>query len=275
LLDMCVTEASLKYNAAGCKVNISSVDRLLAKSLSPTFADHLRKAQSAFIKVDTEGMDELVIRGMHHLLNETRGEYEDGSPKYLVNFFQFEFSPLLMNIAKDREGFQHYNIKTLTDFLESRGFESFLIGPRFLPLSHGSWHAEFKTWTEDSSNNAGSRLNYPYFKDTVCPWCEKMGEPSFTADVFAMRASHPRAAQLKVALGACKESTNFDIQDKRYNLEERQSDAISEGGEGAGHREDKHAIENEEVAEEEKEDDEDGDETEEDVWRELLEYSRA
>merc|ERR1719162_12142 len=89
-----------------CKVAIASVDDLVLSKLTPKFQEHLRLAQSAYIKVDTEGMDELVLRGMSGVLNETRGQYEDGSPRHLVNFFQFEFSPYLMQIAKEREGFR-------------------------------------------------------------------------------------------------------------------------------------------------------------------------
>lgn len=216
-LDMCVTEASLQF-FGGCKVGITSIDKLIAGS--DVFKSKVKDAQSAFIKIDTEGMDELVLRGMRGLLDEKRGQHEDGSDKYLVNFLQFEFAPLLMKLAKGRENFANYDIKTVTQFLESVGFESFLIGPRFLPLSHGSYKADFKTWTENPSNNAGVRLNYPKFDDQVCPWCQTMDEPSFTADVFAIRASHPRAAEIKVALGACKESKDFNVNDETYDLKQ-------------------------------------------------------
>jgi FkbM family methyltransferase len=218
VLDMCMTEESMGDTESGCKVPIASVDDLIPAQLSPAFQDVFQKAQSAFIKIDTEGMDELVIRGMKRLLQETRGVYEDTSPRYLVNFLQFEFSPVLMKIAKEREGFHQYDIKSVTKYLESNGFESFLIGPRFLPLSHGSWHDEFRTWTEDPNNNAGTRLNYPEFDDRVCAWCQTMDKPSFTADVVAIRSSHPRATELKIALGACQESKDFDIRDTQYEF---------------------------------------------------------
>jgi hypothetical protein len=44
------------------------------------------------------------------------------------------------------------------------------------------------------------------FDDTVCPWCQTMDQPSFTADVFAIRASHPRAAEIKARLQFCLRS---------------------------------------------------------------------
>jgi len=127
----------MKENGAHCTVPIASVDSLIPSKLTSTLQDNFKDASSAFIKIDTEGMDELVIRGMSSLLQEQRGTYEDGSPRYLVNFFQFEYSPLLMSLAKEREGFHEYDLKTVAAFLESIGFESFLIGPRYLPLSMG------------------------------------------------------------------------------------------------------------------------------------------
>jgi len=214
LLNMCETETSLEE--FGCSVPIASVDSIIAEGLTPAFVEHVKDAKSAYIKIDTEGMDELVLRGMEGLLAETRGEYEDKSPRFLVNFLQFEFSPALMKKAKDREAFAEYDIESVTKFLESQGFETFMIGPRYLPLSHGSWNDEFKTWTADPDNNAGARLNYPKFDDRVCSWCATMTEPSFTSDVFAIRSTHPRASELKVALGACKESKEFDLRDPQY-----------------------------------------------------------
>jgi len=215
-LDMCQTEESMRY-ADGCNVSIASIDSLIPTKLTTGFQEKLAKAQSAFIKIDTEGMDELVLRGMKGLLGQQRGTYADGKPRHLVNFLQFEYSPALMKKAREREDFQHYDLKTTTQFLESIGFETFLIGPRFLPLSHGSWDDVFKTWTEDPDNNAGKLKNYPTFDSRLCSWCPTMEtEPSFTTDIFVMRSSHPRAAEIKVALGACEESKDFDINDTQY-----------------------------------------------------------
>lgn len=219
VLDMCQTEPSMAAGTSGkCKVSIASIDDLVPAKLTPVFQEHFSQAQSAYIKIDTEGMDELVLRGMSRLLDETRGQYEDGSPRHLVNFLQFEFSPWLMQLAKQREGFQEYDIKSVTQFLESAGFETFLIGPRYLPLSHGSWDDEFLAFTNDPSNNAGAQVNYPNFDDRLCSGCNTLDHESFTGDIFAIRASHPRLSELKLALGACQESTDFDMKDPQYTF---------------------------------------------------------
>jgi len=220
VLDMCQTEPSFKLKGATCTVPIASVDSLIPSKLAPALQEHFAKAQSAFLKVDTEGMDELVLRGMHALLEEKRGLYQDGSPRYLVNFFQFEYSPYLMKLAKDREGFQEYDLQTTTKFLESIGFETFLIGPRFLPLSHGSWNDEFKKFTEDARNNDGRIDTYPNFVGVCADWCGKLPGPSVTADIFAIRSSHPKIKEIKVALGACQESKDFDPKDPQYHMTE-------------------------------------------------------
>jgi len=216
VVNMCETESSFEYAKEGCEAHITSLDRLVTKKLSPTFQGHLKEAQTAFIKIDTEGMDELVLRGMQGLLEETRGKHADGSKRYLVNFLQFEFSPALMKKAKDREHFHAYDIKTATKFLETLGFESFLIGPRFLPLSHGSWDDEFMTFTSDTANNAGVRMNYPHFDDRICRYCTTSEGTTFTSDIFVVRTSHPRSTELKKALGACKESKDFHLKDPQY-----------------------------------------------------------
>merc|ERR1719491_2593965 len=116
-------------------------------------------------------MDELVLRGMERLFQEQRGQNEDGTPRFLVNFLQFEYSPQLTRQAKVRAGFPSYDLKTVTQFLESMGFESFLIGPRFLPLSHGSWDDDFATFIADPRNNAGRLDAYPNFDRRIAPWC--------------------------------------------------------------------------------------------------------
>jgi len=213
----------MKENGAHCTVPIASVDSLIPSKLTSTLQDNFKDASSAFIKIDTEGMDELVIRGMSSLLQEQRGTYEDGSPRYLVNFFQFEYSPLLMSLAKEREGFHEYDLKTVTAFLESIGFESFLIGPRYLPLSNGSWHDDFRTFTEDPRNNDGKKDTYPDFAGVCGDWCGEIEGPSFTADIFVIRSSHPKATEIKVALGACQESKDFDIKDPQYSLSDPQT----------------------------------------------------
>jgi len=228
VLDICQTEESMLAGTEGeCKVSIASIDDLVPAKLTPLFQEHFNQAQSAYIKIDTEGMSELVLRGMPRLLEETRGQYEDGSPRHLVNFLQFEVSPWLMQLAKEREGFQEYDIKSVTQFLESAGFETFLIGPRYLPLSHTSWDDEFLAFTNDPNNNAGIRVNYPNFDDRLCSVCNSHYHESFTGDIFAIRASHPRLGELKLALGACQESRDFDMKDPQYTFVDPDSDIYS------------------------------------------------
>lgn len=209
MIDLCTTEEGLAET--GCNVSVSTVDSLVPGNLTPAFQEIYEVAHSAFLKIDTEGMDELVLRGMPLLLGETRGRYDYGTRRYLVNFFQFEYSPYLNRRAKKREHFSKYDLKTVTQYLESVGFATFLIGPRFLPLSHGSWDDKFMNVTQNPSNNAGKRLNYPKFGGVCGDWCAEISEPSFTSDIFAIRTTHPRFTELKVALGACKESQDFDI----------------------------------------------------------------
>jgi len=217
IINMCETEASFAYNPAGCNVPMMTVDDIIMKELTPAFKRSMAEAHSVFIKIDTEGMDGLVMQGMSQLLQEIRGQYPDGSPRYLVNFLQFEFSPFLLKIAEKRTK-TVYNIQTVAKFLESLGFESFIIGPRYLPISHGSWDDEYFTFTNDPENNAGVRTTYPEFGGTLCSWCQDSAEPTFTGDVFVMRSSHPRATEIKVALGVCEESSDFHVSDPQYRF---------------------------------------------------------
>jgi len=203
VLDLCPTQ----YLNSGCTVSLATVDSLLPAKLSPAFQEHFKQAQNAFVKIDVEGMDELVMRGMENLFREQRGVDKDGNPNFLVNFLYFEFSPFLMYAAKNREGFAWYDLKSVTMFLESQGFETFMIGPRFLPLSHGSWDDEYLTLTSSPARNSNGELSSD-INATL---------PSFCSDIFAIRASHPRAAEIKVALGACQESKDFDINDAQYD----------------------------------------------------------
>jgi len=217
-VNMCATEASMIHNPAGCAVPVVTTDDLLEQRLTPKFKKTFKDAKSAFIKVDTEGMDELVFRGMSKLLEEVRGTYANGKPRHLVNFIQFEFCPRLMETVREREGLSNYNLKTFAKVLEEQGFEAFLIGPRFLPLTHGGWHDEYLKATSDPENNAGILTNYPTFDSPMCPWCGDAEGPTFVSDLFAIRSTYPRIAEMKRALGACAESDDFDIRDPQYTF---------------------------------------------------------
>jgi len=218
IMNLCMTEPSLTDDPSGCSPTTTTVDAALENRLSSKFKKAVQKAKSMFVKIDAEGMDEMIIRGMKNLLNEVRGVHENGTPAYLVNFMQVEIAPALMDIAKQRDGMDAYDIKTMTQLLESLGFEAFLIGPRYIPLSNGSLTDEILSFLGESDNNANVRVNFPKFTSPVCPWCGSQETATFTGDVLAIRSSHPRAQEIKLALGACKESRDFDIQDKQYTF---------------------------------------------------------
>lgn len=215
-VNMCETEYSMHSDQRGCTQETTTLDNLVYNQLSQEFLGHFKNAESAYIKVDTEGMDQMVFEGMHSVLQETRGTYEDGKPRYLVNFMQLEFCPRLMGIARKREKLESYDLKTMAQTLESAGFEAFLMGPRFLPLNFGHWHSEYLLSSSDAENNPGVLTNYPEFESPICKVCGELAETTFTSDIFAMRHSHPRAAEIKRALGVCVESQDFNISDPQY-----------------------------------------------------------
>jgi len=214
-INLCLTEHSMMGSPDGCTISTQTVDHIVQTSLPVDFQQIYRTAQSVFVKIDTEGMDELVLKGMKGMLAETRGRYGDGSPRHLVNFLQIEYVPALMKTAQQRQRILAYNLKTTTDFLESQGFETFLIGPRYIPLSHGSWTDEFLTIIQDPRNNPGMR---PDFGNQLCPGCKNSHQATFSSDLFLVRSSHPQAAALKRALGACRESKDFDLHSPHYDL---------------------------------------------------------
>ena len=81
-------------------------------------------------QVDTEGMDELVLRGFDEALSRRRG-------RAVVQIVQLEFSPAQMREVNPDVGV--YNLNSTRTFLEARGFAVFWIGPNFVPISHGAW----------------------------------------------------------------------------------------------------------------------------------------
>ena len=223
-IDMCVIEPAFGQGPrgqAGCLSNTTTVDAVLQSKLSPSFRSVYETAQSMLVRVSTEGMDGLVLQGMRDLLQARRGQYADGRPRYLVNVLQFEYNPALMRLVRGREGLalSEYSLRNVTKLLEQQGFETFLVGPRYLPLSHGAWDDRFEEFTGDARNNDGIRKSYPGFHSLICAWCESLGErnvTSMTSDVLAIRADSPRASYLKRGLGACAESRDFDPADSQY-----------------------------------------------------------
>lgn len=219
VVDFCTNNMWSEMNQnQPCPVEKMAVDDMIPERLSPAFASVFSEAESAYVKIDVEGMDELTLRGMWRLLNEERGKHDNGEPRHLVNFIQFEYSPILVDEWKQKEGLENYDLKTVTSLMESMGFETFLMGPRYLPLSHGSWDDAYKWFTEDPQNSMGGS-KYPVFLDMACPGPECPGEPVrnvLSADIFAVRSTHPSATKIKLALGACRESKDFNIDDEQY-----------------------------------------------------------
>lgn len=170
-----------------CPVPIVSLDTLLPGKLTPMMQGKFAQAQSLYLKMDLDGMDQLTIDGGRKLLSEVRGVYPSGKPRHLVNFLMLEFCPSCLEETRLQKGFTEYDLGTNVRLLESLGFETFLIGPRYVPLSGASWLDAYKTLI-----------------------------PGGTADLFALRTSHPYSAQIKFALGACAESKDFNIMDGQY-----------------------------------------------------------
>jgi len=207
-----------------CPANITDVDSMIPGKLSNEMQIRFARAQSAYIKIDVEGMDQAAIDGMRNLLNETRGTYADGRTRYLVDFMMLEFCPSCMEKVQKEKHLEQYDLETLVKLIESLGFEVFLIGPRYLPLSHGSWNESFNAFSYSPQNSPLS-ANYPGFKELVCPgaWCTEGN--LFAADLFVMRSSQPHATQIKLALGACVESREFDLMDPQYVMPEPEKDS--------------------------------------------------
>jgi len=206
-----------------CPVPKASPDTIIPGRLSPAFQAQFKQAQSAFVKIDVEGCDLLTMMGMTKLFQETRGDYPDGSPRHLINFMMFEYGPSLMDTVKDREHLVgEYNLRNMTSFLEAQGFEVFVMGPRYLPLTHGSWDDKYLSWFSALREGATAPhcpagKSYPHFTQLAA---SPLRLCIFGTDLFAIRASHPKAAEIKVALGACKESKDFDPADPQYDMSE-------------------------------------------------------
>lgn len=220
-VDMCVVEPAFGQGPrgqAGCLSRTTTVDAVLQSQLPPAFGSIYGAAESMLVRVSTEGMDGLVLQGMQELLQTRRGQYADGRPRHLVNLIQFEYNPALWRMVRAREGLplSLYSLKNVTAMLEQQGFETFLVGPRYLPLSHGAWDDRIEAFTGDARNNDGMRKSYPGFHSLICAWCESLGQrnvTSSTSEILAIRSDYPRAAHMKRGLGACEESREFEPSD--------------------------------------------------------------
>jgi hypothetical protein len=216
--DMCDGGTWHLQGVPPCPVPIMSVDDIFPSQLSPAFQEKFRLAQSAYLKLDLDGMDQLGVDGMRRLFSEVRGVHEDGSSRHMVNFMMLEFCPQCIKEARETNKFAKYDLGTLVQLYESLGFELFMIGPHYVPLSHGSWLEEYNTLFSDT-HICPAGVTMDHFKEIACPNAPEacvLDECMFAADLFAMRASHPRATEIKLALGACTESQEFDPQDENY-----------------------------------------------------------
>merc|ERR1719379_1443025 len=111
-----------------------------------------------------------------------------------------EFCPACQNKVKQQKGLEQLDLQTQVSQLENMGFEVFLIGPRYLPLTHGSWTDDYNIFSQ-SQDKQPLGGKYPEFQELVCPgpWCRDDID-MFAADLFAMRSSHPRALEIKLLL---------------------------------------------------------------------------
>jgi len=200
-----------------CTSEMATVDSIIPGRLSPDFASRFAQAQSAYVKVDTEGMDQKTFAGMKNLLAEKRGD------DHLVNFLMLEYCAPCMETVRKLNNLANYNLKTLADTLQSHGFEAFIMGPRYLPITHGSWDESFLTFSNSSESHRCNVAKYPKF-EAIYPEVFLNGQckdthSMFTADIFAVRSGHPQAEELKLALGACVESQDFSASDPQYDLQ--------------------------------------------------------
>lgn len=219
-LDLCVKDDgmwSTSNNGTACPVSKMALDDAIPARLSPATQSAFAAAQNAYVKVDVEGYDQMALEGMAGILQEGRGTYDNGVPRHLVNFIQLELCQSCSEHVKAVEHRADYDVKTLTTFLESMGFETFLMGPRYIPLSHGSFDDKFRDFFRNAANSNDKK--YRAFHNMYCPGYQCGAKAnSFTADLFAVRANHPRAAEIKLALGSCQESKDFSLSDAQYEL---------------------------------------------------------
>merc|ERR1711966_631063 len=116
------------------QLQTSKLDDIIPDQLNEALQQRWAASQSVFLKVDTEGMDELILRGFDSVLKRRHGHG-------VVNIIQLEFSPSQMRDVNTNV--TSYNLETTTKFLEENGFMVFWIGPNFVPLTHGAWNGKY------------------------------------------------------------------------------------------------------------------------------------
>lgn len=161
------------------QLQTSKLDDIIPEQLNEALHQRWAASQSVFLKVDTEGMDELILRGFDSVLKRRHGHG-------VVNIIQLEFSPSQMRDVNTNV--TSYNLETTTKFLEKNGFMVFWIGPNFVPLTHGAWNdkyldlAQAPTESLLGPNMAGRRM---------------------ATDLLAVRDDHPLLKRLMLLLGSC------------------------------------------------------------------------
>lgn len=157
----------------------SRLDDVIPLELTPPLRMRWESAQSVFLKVDTEGMDELVLRGFDAALSKRRG-------KSIVQLVQLEFSPAQMREVNPDVA--EYNLNSTRAYLEAKGFAVFWIGPNFVPLTHGAWTDKYLALAQQKPET----LLGP-----------EMAGRKMATDLLAIREDYPLLPKLRQLLGSC------------------------------------------------------------------------
>ena len=157
----------------------SRLDDVIPLELPPSLRMRWEAAACVFLKVDTEGMDELVLRGFDAALSRRHG-------RAVVQIVQLEFSPAQMREVNADVG--AYNLNSTRSFLEARGFAVFWIGPNFVPITHGAWTDRYLELAQQKPET----LLGP-----------GMAGRTMATDLLAVREDYPLLPKLRQLLGSC------------------------------------------------------------------------
>ena len=157
----------------------SRLDDVIPMELPPSLRMRWEAAACVFLKVDTEGMDELVLRGFDAALSRRHG-------RAVVQIVQLEFSPAQMREVNADVG--AYNLNSTRSFLEARGFAVFWIGPNFVPITHGAWTDKYLELAQQKPET----LLGP-----------GMAGRTMATDLLAVREDYPLLPKLRQLLGSC------------------------------------------------------------------------
>lgn len=157
----------------------SRLDDVIPLELPPSLRMRWEAAACVFLKVDTEGMDELVLRGFDAALSRRHG-------RAVVQIVQLEFSPAQMREVNPDVGV--YNLNSTRSFLEARGFAVFWIGPNFVPITHGAWTDKYLELAQQKPET----LLGP-----------GMAGRTMATDLLAVREDYPLLPKLRQLLGSC------------------------------------------------------------------------